>query len=301
MKSIRIKKDKVIPATWISLIILAVVIFAFCFVKWQSYKKGQNAAVEITKEIVSDFKDTKEKNWADMISSMHYHYVYYENPITYEMLTYNDDDRYSDWPEDLKLDHELFLRSMLAQRAMESEVDNKILNEKMEELGYWNYATWYLEYPTALEFWLHSDSIYVILFSILAVAFLLLLAVTLYQKSDKSELAVDGDSMTAKRHNGKSLQFLLKDVTNVESKGKHGLIVKGHNITYTINRIQNADDLKATILEGMARFASILTKEEPGLTMPDVAEDLKKLKDLLDRGILTQEEFDAKKKQMLGL
>lgn len=32
-----------------------------------------------------------------------------------------------------------------------------------------------------------------------------------------------------------------------------------------------------------------------------VADELKKFKDLLDAGILTQEEFDAKKKQLLGL
>lgn len=31
------------------------------------------------------------------------------------------------------------------------------------------------------------------------------------------------------------------------------------------------------------------------------AEQLKRLKDLLDAGVLTQEEFDAKKKQVLGL
>ena len=31
------------------------------------------------------------------------------------------------------------------------------------------------------------------------------------------------------------------------------------------------------------------------------AEQLKRLKDLLDSGVLTQEEFDAKKKQILGL
>ena len=31
------------------------------------------------------------------------------------------------------------------------------------------------------------------------------------------------------------------------------------------------------------------------------AEELKKMKELLDLGIITQEEFDAKKKQLLGL
>ena len=33
----------------------------------------------------------------------------------------------------------------------------------------------------------------------------------------------------------------------------------------------------------------------------DEADQLKKYKDLLDSGIITQEEFDAKKKQLLGL
>ena len=34
---------------------------------------------------------------------------------------------------------------------------------------------------------------------------------------------------------------------------------------------------------------------------PSAADELKKFKDLLDSGIITQEEFDEKKKQLLGL
>ena len=54
-----------------------------------------------------------------------------------------------------------------------------------------------------------------------------------------------------------------------------------------------------------------LTKEEyesaknanntPAIQAPSPAEELKKFKELLDAGIITQEEFDAKKKQLLGL
>ena len=36
-------------------------------------------------------------------------------------------------------------------------------------------------------------------------------------------------------------------------------------------------------------------------SVSEAADDLMKLKELLDAGILTQEEFDAKKKQLLGL
>ncbi len=40
--------------------------------------------------------------------------------------------------------------------------------------------------------------------------------------------------------------------------------------------------------------------QEPGLQLSP-AEELKKFKELLDLGVLSQEEFDAKKKQILGL
>jgi len=43
--------------------------------------------------------------------------------------------------------------------------------------------------------------------------------------------------------------------------------------------------------------ASAAPKEKD---MYDVADEIRELKDLLDDGILTQEEFDAKKKQLLG-
>ena len=41
--------------------------------------------------------------------------------------------------------------------------------------------------------------------------------------------------------------------------------------------------------------------ETASYTQPNSMDDLKKLKELLDAGIITQEEFDAKKKQLLGL
>lgn len=40
--------------------------------------------------------------------------------------------------------------------------------------------------------------------------------------------------------------------------------------------------------------------QQSGIT-PDITKQLTDLKGLLDNGILTQEEFDAKKKQILGL
>ena len=44
-----------------------------------------------------------------------------------------------------------------------------------------------------------------------------------------------------------------------------------------------------------------VTNNKPSAQQPSYIEEIKKLKDLLDAGIITQEEFDAKKKQLLSL
>lgn len=43
------------------------------------------------------------------------------------------------------------------------------------------------------------------------------------------------------------------------------------------------------------------SKNSQPMSTNDIDEELRKLKSLLDDGILTQEEFDAKKKQLLNL
>ena len=57
--------------------------------------------------------------------------------------------------------------------------------------------------------------------------------------------------------------------------------------------------------EDLAKLEIILKKEEtvsPQETLiKDPIEEVKKLKELLDMGILTQEEFDKKKKELLNL
>ena len=64
------------------------------------------------------------------------------------------------------------------------------------------------------------------------------------------------------------------------------------------NHAEIASVLAAKINE---RQESTLTETKPTVAQCDASEELVKLKSLLDTGIITQEEFDAKKKQLLGL
>ena len=60
-------------------------------------------------------------------------------------------------------------------------------------------------------------------------------------------------------------------------------------------------DIKAAMNEYKLNANNTTTTATVVQAAPSSAEELKKFKELLDAGIITQEEFDAKKKQLLGL
>ena len=63
-----------------------------------------------------------------------------------------------------------------------------------------------------------------------------------------------------------------------------------------------SDRLQAFLLERKQAQQSAASQPAPAAPAPDNSlNSLRNLKALLDEGILTQEEFDAKKKQILGL
>lgn len=64
----------------------------------------------------------------------------------------------------------------------------------------------------------------------------------------------------------------------------------------------NANDFREAAQFIMQRKAELEEAEKPVVTQPvSAADEILKFKNLLDQGIISQEEFDAKKKQLLGL
>ena len=63
-----------------------------------------------------------------------------------------------------------------------------------------------------------------------------------------------------------------------------------------ITNLKNAEELKRTIIEKKK-----MLRDKPDNANAGNADELKKYKDLFDSGVITQEEFDAKKKQLLGM
>ena len=58
---------------------------------------------------------------------------------------------------------------------------------------------------------------------------------------------------------------------------------------------------RSRFIVGLSGEAPVVVQTETGHAAVSGADELKKYKDLLDSGVITQEEFDAKKKQLLGL
>jgi hypothetical protein len=68
--------------------------------------------------------------------------------------------------------------------------------------------------------------------------------------------------------------------------------------------LKNREDVYQTISNAIANIEAPITEtknKQDSSFVGSVADELKKYKELLDSGIITQEEFDAKKKQLLGL
>ena len=90
----------------------------------------------------------------------------------------------------------------------------------------------------------------------------------------------------------------IDSITGVSSL-PNGLIISTPSERITYTAIINYQEVVSVINEQLRdrQTAKSVTITEA----KSEAEELKKFKDLLDAGIISQEEFDAKKKQLLGL
>jgi membrane protease subunit (stomatin/prohibitin family) len=99
-----------------------------------------------------------------------------------------------------------------------------------------------------------------------------------------------------------SAQQLIAQGVRDNGLGDGGAMVFGMNLAGSLDP-RNASVTAAAGVAGAASAAeSAQSKgEQDKSSIDSQVETLKKLKELLDAGILTQEEFDAKKRQVLGL
>jgi hypothetical protein len=89
----------------------------------------------------------------------------------------------------------------------------------------------------------------------------------------------------------------IEKITSFSSSGLiPKLLVSEGTLVHTYAAVVNAENILSAL-----RAAQSAPRPEAAPAQQDAAAELRKLKGLLDDGVITQEDFDAKKKQLLGL
>jgi hypothetical protein len=134
------------------------------------------------------------------------------------------------------------------------------------------------------------------------------LAALVYFWLGKIELTVSDKRVFGTAAFGKRVDLPLDSISAVGTSALKGIAVSTASGNISFLMIQNSNELHSCI-------SGLLVQRQdkpaaPVVIQPPVvqtvapqsnADELKKYKELLDMGAITQEEFDAKKKQLLGL
>lgn len=276
IKSIKLDYKKTFRILWIVMAVILASVSVFSCVDYLNYKKGQETAVDLLVATGNFYFDEDD----DYETKARYLYnrltVDYEYESKYWGLDYSD----------------------VTNSARKADI---ALGELLTEMGY---STWlgsyYLEHTDFFSYAFDYAGLHIIiLFSIsLGLILLLFIVYMVYLDGKKKSIEIVEDSIVCKKGSKTKKQFMVRDIKSISFSGIKGLKIIGSGIKYNINLVKNREEIKNTIMSMIAESnqnTNIISAYD------NSADTLAKYKDLLDSGAITQEEFDAKKKQLLGL
>lgn len=273
--SVKIKSNKIINILWGVIAVSLIALLIITIADFSKYKEIQEFAVNSTLAVTDEFNDVQD-DYDKLVEEM---YNFYNLSIIsgYYGNHYVDN---SDVVE--------------ARKDADWALGNLIESEFKIDCyrgSYYLADTSYIEYTARC---------YYIEFGIWVIPFAIWLIVSmLYFIDKKQSLTVIQEKVICK--NGKKVikEFFVKDIKTVQLNKLHGLNIQGNGIRYNINMIKNADEIRTFLMESMEKENNS-TKKENGFQTNNL-EELKYIKELLDMGAITQEEYDAKKNQLLNL
>lgn len=120
--------------------------------------------------------------------------------------------------------------------------------------------------------------------------------------TEKCEITVTNEAVSGKLPHGKEVFIPLNQITAINRSSFNGVSIRSIGNVSNFHCIENREDVMRAISYLLVTpHQSSAQPTQSASANGSEAERLKRLKDLLDSGVLTQEEFDAKKKQILGL
>lgn len=133
---------------------------------------------------------------------------------------------------------------------------------------------------------------------------LAIVAFVIYKRWSKVQITVTNKRVYGFDAMGKRVDLPLDSITAVGTSIFSGLAVTTASGAIKFAMLKNRDELHEEIskllVERQSKPTAATTTIKQEIPQSN-ADELKKYKDLLDGGIISQEEFDVKKKQLLGL
>ena len=160
----------------------------------------------------------------------------------------------------------------------------------------------YGENITPLTVYLKSDGPLEVLSCVIGAA---LISFLFYIIFNKTELIVTDKRVFGKAAFGKRVDIPLDAISSVGTAFMNTIAVTSASGAIKFSLLKNRDEVHAAIskliMERQEQKVANTSVTSDSTAPKSNIDDLKKLKELLDSDIITQEEFDAKKKQLLGL
>ena len=275
INSVKIKFNKLIGIVWGVIAVTLIALIVITVADFSKYKEIQEFAVNSTLAVTDEFNNI-QGDYDNLVEKMYDYYnlskisgsyggYYYDNS---EVVEARED---ADW-------------------ALGNLIENTF-NIDCFKGSYYFADTNYIEYTARC---------YYIEFGIWVIPFALWLIVSmLYFIDKKHSLTVTDEKIICKNCKKVVKEFFVKDIKIVQSTKLHGLKIKGNGIKYNINLLKNADEIRMYLMDCMEK-ANKSNMNGQTIQLCNLG-DLKQIKELLDMGAITQEEFDEKKKQLLNL
>ncbi len=138
------------------------------------------------------------------------------------------------------------------------------------------------------------------LFTVAIAVLALVLGITRMAIS-KISITVTNRRVYGKTFLGKQVDLPVDSISAISSSMMKGIAVATSSGRIIFKFISNRDEVRKVIVD-LINSRQLDKQIAPQITSQSSSVDeLKKFKELLDSGVITQEEFDAKKKQLLGL
>ena len=122
-----------------------------------------------------------------------------------------------------------------------------------------------------------------------------------YFTARNNEITLTNYKITGTYNRKSSLNIPIDSVSSVLKGAMGSLCITCAGNKYNISYVSNRDIFCSRLNELLNTRTQQALKEVHTINQQANYNEIEKLKQLLDNGIITQEEFDAKKKQLLGL